>query len=177
MPLSTAARLASHGLVVFCLLATTCLAVAVPPLHRLRSLVNKPAPEFVRNDLAGNSVDLEDFRGKVVLLNFWATWCAPCQLEMPTFAAWQRQYGPQGLQIIGVSMDDDSVPVSGLAAKLKLNYPVLMGDANLGRQYGGVLGLPLTYLIDRNGIVRGRSQGEIDLKTMEKRLQTILARP
>jgi peroxiredoxin len=139
--------------------------------------VNRRAPEFARNDLAGKSVDLKNFRGKVVLLNFWATWCAPCQLEMPIFAAWQRRYGPDGLQVLGISMDDDATPVAGLAAKLKLNYPVLMGDANLGREYGGVLGLPLTYLIDRDGLVRARFQGETDLKTMEKRLQTILAQP
>ena len=139
--------------------------------------MNRRAPEFARKDLAGNSVDLKNFRGKVVLLNFWATWCAPCQLEMPTFAAWQRQYEPDGLQVLGISMDDDATPVVGLAAKLKLNYPVLMGDANLGREYGGVLGLPLTYLIDRDGVVRARFQGETDLKTIEKRLQTILAQP
>jgi peroxiredoxin len=139
--------------------------------------VNRRAPEFARKDLAGKSVDLKNFRGKVVLLNFWATWCAPCQLEMPAFAAWQRQYGPDGLQVIGISMDDDATPVVGLVAKLKLNYPVLMGDANLGRQYGGVLGLPLTYLIDRDGVVRARFQGETDLKTIERRLQTILAQP
>jgi peroxiredoxin len=139
--------------------------------------VNRRAPEFARKDLAGKSVDLKNFRGKVVLLNFWATWCAPCQLEMPAFAAWQRQYGPDGLQVIGISMDDDATPVVGLVAKFKLNYPVLMGDANLGRQYGGVLGLPLTYLIDRDGVVRARFQGETDLKTIERRLQTILAQP
>jgi peroxiredoxin len=96
---------------------------------------------------------------------------------MPAFAAWQRQYGPDGLQVIGISMDDDATPVVGLVAKLKLNYPVLMGDANLGRQYGGVLGLPLTYLIDRDGVLRARFQGETDLKTIERRLQTILAQP
>ena len=139
--------------------------------------MNRRAPEFARKDLAGKSVDLKNFRGKVVLLNFWATWCAPCQLEMPAFAAWQRQYGPDGIQVIGISMDDDATPVVGLVAKLKLNYPVLMGDANLGRQYGGVLGLPLTYLIDRDGVVRARFQGETDLKTIERRLQTILAQP
>ncbi len=151
--------------------------MATPLAPPAGSLVNRSAPEFVRNDLAGNSVDLKNFRGKVVLLNFWATWCAPCQLEMPTFSTWQRQYGPQGLQVIGISMDDDAGPVSSLAAKLKLSYPVLTGDANLGRQYGGVLGLPLTYLIDRDGVVRARFQGQTDMKIMEKRLQAILAHP
>src|SRR5208337_327673 len=72
------------------------------------NLLNKKAPGFVLTDLSGQSLTLARFRGKVVLLNFWATWCAPCQVEMPVFAAWQRQYGAQGLQVIGISMDDDA---------------------------------------------------------------------
>lgn len=110
-----------------------------------------------------------------MLLNFWATWCAPCQLEMPVFSKWQQQYGPEGLQIVGMSMDDDSPPVRRLVGKLKLSYPVAMGDAKLGERYGGVLGLPLTYLIDRNGVVRAEFQGETDLKIIERRLKLILA--
>ena len=94
---------------------------------------------------------------------------------MPVFSEWQRQYGPQGLQVIGISMDDDSTAVRSLVSKLKLNYPVAMGDARLGERYGGVLGLPLTYLIDRNGVVRARFQGETDVKTIEKRLTAMLA--
>ena len=95
----------------------------------------------------------------MVLLNFWATWCAPCRVEMPVFAAWQRRYGPRGLQVIGISMDDDAAPVRRLAARLKLDYPIAMGDASLGEQSGGVLGLPITYLIGRNGVVRAEFEG------------------
>ena len=99
-------------------------------------------------------------RGRVVLLNFWATWCAPCQVEMPRFVAWQTKYKAEGLSIVGVSMDDNSEPVKALVGKRKLNYPVVMGDEKLGLAYGGVLGLPVTYLIDRQGIIRARYQGE-----------------
>jgi peroxiredoxin len=94
---------------------------------------------------------------------------------MPVFRAWQRQYGPQGLQIVGISMDDDPAPAREMVTRMKLNYPVAMGDAALGERYGGVLGLPLTYLIDRNGIVRARFQGETDVNSMEKTLKLILA--
>jgi peroxiredoxin len=132
------------------------------------------APEFARKDLNGKSLDLKSYRGKVVLLNFWATWCAPCQIEMPTFAAWQQQYGAQGLQVIGISMDDEAAPVRRTVARLKLNYPVAMGDAKLGELYGGVYGLPLTYLIDRNGKIRARFQGEVDPKKIEKVLKPLL---
>ena len=133
-------------------------------------------PNFVRADFSGHKLELKNYRGKVVLLNFWATWCAPCQIEMPIFATWQHQYGPQGLQIIGISMDDGPAPVRRLLSKLKLNYPVAMGDAQLGELYGGVLGLPLTYLIDRNGIVRAQFQGETDPKIIEKQLKLLLLR-
>jgi cytochrome c biogenesis protein CcmG, thiol:disulfide interchange protein DsbE len=139
------------------------------------SLVNQKAPAFARRDLNGRDLSLPSFRGKVVLLNFWATWCAPCQLEMPVFAAWQKQYGPLGLQIVGISMDDDPAPAREIVSRMKLNYPVAMGDAALGERYGGVLGLPLTYLIDRNGIVRARFQGETDMNSIVKTLKMILA--
>ena len=122
-------------------------------------------------------VNLAAFRGKVVLLNFWATWCAPCQVEMPDFAAWQRQYAPRGFQVIGISMDDDPAPARHLVERLKLNYPVAMGDERLGTRYGGVLGLPLTFLIDRNGVVRARFQGETDVKVIEIRVRALLAQP
>jgi cytochrome c biogenesis protein CcmG, thiol:disulfide interchange protein DsbE len=93
---------------------------------------------------------------------------------MPVFSKWQKQYGPRGLQVVGISMDDNSPPARKLVAGLKLNYPVAMGDARLGELYGGVLGLPLTYLIDRKGVVRARFQGETDLDTIEKQLKLVL---
>lgn len=93
---------------------------------------------------------------------------------MAVFSGWQQQYGSSGFQVIGISMDDDVAPVRTLVAKLKTNYPIAMGDAKLGEQYGGVLGLPLTYLIDRKGIVRTRFQGEADPKAIEKELKIML---
>jgi thiol-disulfide isomerase/thioredoxin len=140
-----------------------------------KSLVNHEAPEFVRRDLAGQSINLARLHGKVVLLNFWATWCAPCQIEMPVFARWQQQYGPQGLAVVGISMDDDAAPVRTAIQKLHIHYPVAMGDAALGQRYGGVLGLPYTFLIDRNGIVRAEFQGEVDLTKIEASLKNLLS--
>lgn len=145
---------------------------AAPPAAR--SLVDKPAPEIARADLNGSKVDLRGLRGKVVLLNFWATWCAPCQIEMPVFSAWQQKYGAAGLQVIGISMDDDAGPVRKVVKKLNTSYPIAMGDAKLGERYGGVMGLPLSYLIDRNGVVRASFQGETDPKTIEKQLKMML---
>lgn len=137
----------------------------------------RQAPGFSRLDLNQSQVRLANYRGKIVLLNFWATWCAPCLLEMPRFIQWQNQYRAQGLQVLGVSMDDDISPVRALNHKLHLNYPVVMGDEKLGELYGGILGLPVTYLIDRKGVIRARFQGETDLNKIESQLKELLAAP
>jgi thiol-disulfide isomerase/thioredoxin len=138
------------------------------------SLLHKEAPQFVRTNLENRKLDLSAYRGKVVLLDFWATWCASCQLEMPRFVAWQSQYGSHGLQIIGISMDDDPALARKLYKKMKLNYPVAMGDEKLGQLYGGVLGLPVAFLIDKNGIIQAQFQGETDLKLIEEQIKQLL---
>jgi peroxiredoxin len=136
--------------------------------------LRKPAPQFVLRDLNHKKLNLRAFRGKVVLLNFWATWCVPCQVEMPRFVVWQNQYGPRGLRIIGISMDDDPTLARKLCAQLGVNYPVAMGDEKLGQLYGGVYGLPITYLIDARGKVQAKYQGEADLNAIEDRFKLLL---
>jgi thiol-disulfide isomerase/thioredoxin len=141
-----------------------------------RSGILQVAPDFARNDLRGNALRLHRYRGKLVLLSFWATWCEPCLAEIPVFATWQNTYRAAGLQIIGVAMDDDSAPVKRAYEKFHLNYPVVMGDTQLGELFGGVLGLPLNYLIDPNGRVVGRYQGEVDLRKLELQINSLLPR-
>lgn len=136
----------------------------------------RTAPNFARVDLQRKQVRLADYRGRVVLLNFWATWCAPCLAEVPRFAQWQRRYGGQGaLQVIGVSMDDQEPPVQAAYRKYGLNYPVVMGDESLGELYGGVLGLPITFIIDRQGRIRFKHQGLADLNVVEHEIQQLLS--
>ena len=94
---------------------------------------------------------------------------------MPRFVAWQSLYGPRGLQVVGISMDDDPAPVRKAYEQLKLNYPVAMGDEGLGELYGGVLGLPVTYLIDNRGVIQAKFQGETDLNTIEAQIKTLLS--
>jgi cytochrome c biogenesis protein CcmG, thiol:disulfide interchange protein DsbE len=157
------------------LLLASMLVAAVPYSALAQNVqVHKQAPVFVRNDLTGRRIDLHAYRGRVVLLNFWATWCGPCQVELPRFGAWQMQYGSQGLQVLAVSMDDEATPVRKLVRKLKLDFPVIMGDEKLGNLYGGVLGLPVTYLIGRDGTVAARLEGQADLPAMEERIKGLL---
>ena len=158
------------------LLAAAILFTASSPLLA-QSPQKTPqiAPNFTRTSLEGKPIRLSSYRGKLVLLNFWATWCGPCIAEIPRFSSWQTQYGPQGFQVIGVSMDDDSAPVLKTVRKYQLTYPVVMGDEHLGELYGGVLGLPVSYLISPEGKILARYQGETDLDKLEKRIATLLA--
>jgi len=130
------------------------------------------APDFELRSLDGKQVRLSDYRGKAVLLNFWATWCAPCKIEMPWFVDLQKQYASQGLQVIGVAMDDSGEEtIAKFAQQMGVNYPVLIGKEAVGDAYGGVEFLPTTFIIDRQGKVvdrvfglAGRSEFEDSIK-------------
>jgi cytochrome c biogenesis protein CcmG/thiol:disulfide interchange protein DsbE len=112
----------------------------------------KPAPDFTLKDANGNSVKLSDFRGKVVLLNFWATWCGPCALEIPWFVEFQQQLKSRGLEVVGVSMDEEGwSAIKPFIAEHKVNYRILLGDDSVSQLYGGVDSLPTTFIIDREG--------------------------
>lgn len=137
--------------------------------------VGDVAPGFTRADINGKPVQLSMYRGRLVLLNFWASWCAPCREEMPLFSKWQRELGAKGLQVVGVSMDDDAGDVRKYLAAYPVAYPVVMGDAAFAEHFGGVLGLPLSYLIDAQGRIVARFQGEVDLPKMEAKVRELLA--
>jgi len=111
------------------------------------------APGFALRSLDGRTVKLSDFRGKAVLLNFWATWCAPCRIEMPWLVEFYKQYQSQGLEIVGVSMDDagQETAVAEFIKEHNVNYPILIGNNDVADLYGGLRFLPQTLFIDREG--------------------------
>ena len=139
------------------------------------------APDFTLESLDGKSVRLSDLRGKAVLLNFWATWCGPCKIETPWLVELQNQYGSQGLQVIGVAMDDSGKEdIAKFAKDMGVNYPVLLGKEAVGDAYGGVPALPESFFIGRDGkivdkIIGLKGKAEIE-DSIKKALDTQLAR-
>lgn len=140
-------------------------------------LFHRRAPNFSRLDIISHrTTRLSDSRGKVVLLDFWATWCAPCLTEMPVFNGWQQQFGTRNFQVIAISMDDDAADVVPTVSRLRLTFPVLLGDEHIAAAYGGILGLPVCFLIDRQGRVSARYDG-VAASVIERDLQRLLRSP
>jgi thiol-disulfide isomerase/thioredoxin len=135
------------------------------------------APDFSLKSLPdGKEIRLSSLRGKAVLVNFWATWCEPCKIEMPSLVDLQKKYGPQGLQIVGVAMDDaDDKEISTFAHKMGVNYIVLRGTEKVGDLYGGVDRLPITYYLDRSGKVVDETLGMAGEATLEDAIKRALA--
>ena len=147
-----------------------------PTLGGTSKLQGQSAPDFSLTALDGKTVKLSDFRGKAVLLNFWATWCEPCKIEMPWFVDLQNKYGPQGLQVVGVAMDDASPKeIAEFSHKMSVNYPVLIGKDAVGDQYGGIPYLPSTFYISRDGKVVDRVFGLVSRSEIETNIQKALA--
>lgn len=164
------------GLVAWCVILTVPAARGpwLAAQTGTSTRAHRAAPNFTREDLNHKRpIELASYRGKVVLLNFWATWCAPCLTEMPAFDQWQKQYGSDNFQVIGVSMDDAVPGVVTAVARMKLSYPIVMGDEHLGAAYGGIMGLPVTFLIDRQGRLQDRYEST-DLTRMKSDIENLL---
>jgi peroxiredoxin len=132
------------------------------------------APDISLIDLSGNSFNTSSYRGKVLVVNFWAAWCAPCTVEIPQFIALQEKYRQQGLQMLGISMDDADDVLRKFYREHKMNYPVVAGDLKSADAYGGVPGLPTTYIYARDGRLKSRLVGATDFSSLEREVVTLL---
>lgn len=134
------------------------------------------APDFTLAELNGQKLSLSDYKGKVVLLDFWATWCGPCRMEIPGFIQLQNKYRDQGFTVIGVSLDDGEEPVKEFYQELRMNYPVVVSeDKKVEMLYGGIIGLPTAFLIGRDGRIYAKHPGAQPTSVFEDEVKSLLA--
>lgn len=181
------ASIGSAGVLVYPatrVLAQRCVAACIGETARLSALVWPPrsslagateaAPDFILTDAAGRPVRLSDFRGKVVLLNFWATWCSPCRAEIPWFSGFQQAYGD--LVVLGVSLDEDGwTSVKPFIDNHPVRYRVMIGTDDVALRYGVSESLPVTLLIDRSGRIAARHVGLVDKAVYENEIESLIA--
>ena len=135
----------------------------------------KLAPDFTLKDASGKAVKLSDYRGKAVIIDFWATWCGPCKVEIPWFIEFQRKYKDRGLVVLGVaSGDEDWTVVRPFAEQMKINYPVLQGNDTTADLYGGIEALPTTFIVDREGRIAKIHIGLASKEDFENAIEKIL---
>jgi peroxiredoxin len=135
------------------------------------------APELSLTDLNGDVLRTANYKGKVVLVNFWAAWCTPCAEEVPQFIALQKKYQDQGLQVIGISVEDDATDLRDFYRKYQMNYPVVPSDLKIADAFGGVLGLPTTFVIGRDNKIHGKHNGATNFAAIEQEVVALLQKP
>ena len=143
--------------------------------RRRAQTARHPAPDFALKDADGKVVHLSDYKGKVVLLDFWATWCGPCKIEIPWFIDFQKKYQDKGFVVLGVSMDDEGWQiVKPFLTNLKVNYRVVLGTDQTAQAYGGVDALPTTFLIDRDNKIAAVHVGLANRKDFQHDIEELL---
>jgi len=158
------------------LLASAALAAAV--CARAEPVAPAAAPAWKLKDVDGNVVSSDQFKGKVVVLDFWATWCGPCRSEIPGYVNLQKKYGADGLAFVGVSVDEDGPEVVRKFMKEHgINYTIVMADDKVVEAYAPIEGYPTTFIIDRAGMIRDRKLGSRPTADYEKEILAVLKAP
>jgi thiol-disulfide isomerase/thioredoxin len=134
----------------------------------------RTVPDLSLTDLNGITIHTADYKNKVVMVNFWAAWCVPCAEEVPQFIALQKKYQGQGLQVIGFSVDDDAQELQSFYHKYQMNYPVVPSDIKVADAFGGVLGLPTTFVIGRDSRIHTKHNGATDFSALEREVVVLL---
>ncbi len=151
------------------------LNFAAPVLRAGDAFKPFPMPSWTLKDVDGKSISSDEFKGKVVVLDFWATWCGPCRSEIPGYVKLQKKYQDIGLAIVGVSLDQDGpAKVQEFMRDQGINYRIVMGDDKIADAFGGVEAIPTTFIIDRNGTVQFRKVGALAPETFEAELKPYL---
>lgn len=150
-------------------------------------LKGKPAPAFTLQDLSGNKVSLENYKGKALLINFWATWCGPCKIETPWLVELRNQYAPKGFEVLGIDSEgDDAKPgsdtwtndkaaIAKFVVQEKMPYPVLLNGDSISKPYGGLDDLPTSFFVDRKGVVVATQVGINSESDLEDNIKKALA--
>ena len=140
-----------------------------------QSIQQQKAPNFLLKTYSGKTIELAKMKGKVVLVNFWATWCGPCRAEIPDFIKVYNTYKSKGLEIVGVSLDDDGWSVvKPFVEKNKINYPIVLGDAEVAQQYGGIQGIPTTFFVNKDGNIVDHQVGMLTKAILEQKIKSLL---
>jgi thiol-disulfide isomerase/thioredoxin len=140
-------------------------------------LAAKPlAPDFTVKDSGGSDLRLSAYKGKVVLLNFWATYCVPCRTEIPWFIEFDKAYRDKGLVVVGISMDEEWADVKKFVGEKRIDYKIGLGNEDLAKKYGGLDALPETYIIDREGRVAAHHIGLAPKADVEKEITQVLGK-
>ena len=159
-------------------LALSLIAISAVPAFAVslkKEGDRKNAPAFELKNAQGQLVKLSDYKGKVVLIDFWATWCLPCKASMPWINELSKQYKDQGVEVLGISMDEDGWEVvKPFVEQMKVEYPIVLGNKRVGYLYGEVDNLPVAFFIDRNQKVAGIHLGAATRKQFESTLQQLL---
>lgn len=154
----------------------TSAAISPPPADACPADAEVAKLDYTLKNVDGTPVRLADYKGKVLLLDFWATWCGPCKVEIPGFIDLQARYGKQGLQVIGVSVDDTPDKLKPYVAEMKMNYPVLqgLGHDDLLDEYGTMISIPVSVVISRDGKICSRHMGLTEMETFEQQIKKLL---
>jgi len=148
-------------------------STSTPQQYSPTTNTNAAAPQFTLTDVTGRPLALSNYRGKVVILDFWAPWCPPCRREIPDLVSLQQQYASQGLQIIGIGLDQPG-NVAAFVQQNGINYPVAVGNDAIANLYGGVSGIPTTFIIDKQGNITNRFEGFTDRTVFEQEIKKLL---
>jgi peroxiredoxin len=169
----TPSRAAFAATALICALLAGCASTSA---GRATPANREVAPDFTLVDVNGVRGSLSSYKGKVVLLNFWATWCGPCKSEIPWFIEFEKMYKDRGFAVLGVSMDEDGWQVvKPFVKQHAMNYTVMLGNDQLAQLYGGIESLPSTFLIDREGRIASVHLGLVDRHDCEAEIRQLIA--